>query len=267
MKWWLGKDSWYVAAASVLLGFFIISLGQTDIPALFLDARFYPDLFFVSLIHFVVIYYLVVAHRWVETKYPLRSHGTKSMGLHLLTGVLLPALLSLALAYAYLEGVLHYRIEETSFFYYEYPVSVVIIVAINLVLTILTLLSQTAKPAAAPPGPEKKKTLILSQGDLKVPVQLSEVACILKEGDFAVVFAFDGRQFIISESLDETFTALDTELFFRANRQGIVNRNACGPFQVNRSGKIDLQLRFPEGRVLSISQKRAPDFKTWLKAT
>ncbi len=268
-RWWLGKDSWYVAAASVLLGFFIISLGQTDIPALFLDARFYPDLFFVSSMHFVIIYYLVVAHRQAEAIFPLRTHTAKSLGLHLVTGVLVPALLTLALAFIYLEGVLQYQIEETTFFTYEYPVSIVVIVAINLVLTVLTLLSQPADSETTIDNPAEgiRKTMILNQGDLKVPVQLTEVACIIKEGEFAIVFTFDGRQFIISESLDETFAVLDPSLFFRANRQSIVNRHACGPFQVNRSGKIDLQLLYPDGRTLSISQKRAPDFKSWLKGT
>lgn len=245
----------------MLLGFFIISLGQDNVWGLFTIPAFYTDLTFVSVIHAIVIGYMVMAHNQLDARYTLATQFSKRIGRQLVWGVLLPACLSLALGYGYLEGILHYEITETSFFQYEFPISVVIIVAINLVLIVNSLLGSPRHTAAV----EKKRVFVLNQGDKKVPVAAEEIACILKEGAFAVVYTFDARQFAISDSLDVTFEQLNPEHFFRANRQCIVHYKVCGPFKVHRSGKLDVTLTILGEKEISISQKRAQDFKTWLK--
>ncbi len=263
-KWLSRRELAYTITSSLLLAFFIISLGQMDdLFMVVMHPGFASDLFFVSLLHFIVISYIVIIHNWLERSYPIRSRTSVRMVHQAWWGWIIPSLISFGLGYAYLRIAFGYVVSETSFYFYEYPISVVILAAINMVLIIITALR---KPNPADPRTEKKRALVLNQGDSKVPVPIEEIACILKEGDFNLVYTFDLRQFVISESLDLTYDQLDAALFFRANRQSIINYKVCGPFRVNRAGKLDLSLSVPVGKEISISQKRAQDFKRWIKS-
>jgi DNA-binding LytR/AlgR family response regulator len=57
---------------------------------------------------------------------------------------------------------------------------------------------------------------------------------------------------------------LDESIFFRANRQFIINIKACHYFTNEENGKLALQLIPTHKEEVVISQKRASAFKEWL---
>jgi DNA-binding LytR/AlgR family response regulator len=95
-------------------------------------------------------------------------------------------------------------------------------------------------------------------------LQISDIAGISKEGDHTVINTFDQQQYVSSVTLEELMAILPPSTFFRANRQWIINRVICGAFTTGRSGKVELALEDPVNRSISVSQKRAQEFKAWL---
>jgi hypothetical protein len=58
---------------------------------------------------------------------------------------------------------------------------------------------------------------------------------------------------------------VDEQLFFRANRQTIINFNACSYFSYLEHGKLQVALQPGTDEPVIISQKRSPLFKEWVR--
>lgn len=262
-----GRQVLIISLASVLLGHFFVSLGRTDtLPQLLTESWYYADLFFVSMINFCVILYVGVVHFAMDERIPLRTAAVKRLTYQFLLAVAVPSLLAFFLTFGYMHFILEQDIRHTSFIVYEFPIAVVIILSANLVFIILSLWQQPASAnidSMLTPV-EKKSVILVTQGERTLPLNVSDIASFVKEGDYCMISTFDSQRYVTSQTLEELFTVLSDKDFFRANRQWIVNRKSCEHFVTDRSGKIELKLKTdPEGSV-TISQKKALEFKAWI---
>jgi DNA-binding LytR/AlgR family response regulator len=259
----VSKRQWVgIILGAFFLAHFFIALG-TDTPWLLrlTDVQYYLELFFVGIIAAAALLVIVVQHNYLQQKLPLNKKFWKRIALQLLAGVALPAAQTFFLTWMYMAQVLHIDIAQSTFFIYEFPVSFVVNALINLLL----LLDVIRHPAANDVEIRQAvSTLIVSKGQRQVPVPVSEVACITKEGDFCLLITLGNEQYSITQTLDQLESMLSGRLFFRANRQTIVSRAVCDHFVSDRSGKLTLYLKQPVARELTISQKRAADFRLWL---
>ena len=110
----------------------------------------------------------------------------------------------------------------------------------------------------------KLKILIAVAGNKNIPIPVETIAFFYKTGNYTTLKTFQSDTYLLNHSLDELISVLEESLFFRANRQFIINLNACRFFTNEENGKLALHL-FPENEEdVIISQKRAPVFKEWL---
>ena len=110
----------------------------------------------------------------------------------------------------------------------------------------------------------KLKILIAVAGNKNIPIPVETIAFFYKSGNYTTLKTFQADTYLLNHSLDELVSILEESLFFRANRQFIINLNACRFFTNEENGKLALHL-FPENEEdVIISQKRAPVFKEWL---
>lgn len=110
----------------------------------------------------------------------------------------------------------------------------------------------------------KIKILIAVAGNKNIPIPVETIAFFYKSGNYTTLKTFQSDTYLLNHSLDELVSVLEDSLFFRANRQYIINLNACRFFTNEENGKLALHL-FPENEEdVIISQKRAPVFKEWL---
>jgi len=72
------------------------------------------------------------------------------------------------------------------------------------------------------------------------------------------------EDYIIDKRLDEIETEIDTDSFFRANRQFIVNYNSIHKVHTWFSGKLKVSVVPEAYEEIIISRLRAADFKKWL---
>lgn len=117
--------------------------------------------------------------------------------------------------------------------------------------------------------PERKKRtrLVVLKGQENIPIPLDNIAFFHTENK--IVYAIDqaGKKYIAGGNLSTLETELDNGIFFRANRQYIINVNHIKSFRVYE--KVKLKVDMNPGDLtgqyfIIISQETAPAFRKWI---
>jgi hypothetical protein len=108
------------------------------------------------------------------------------------------------------------------------------------------------------------KILVAVSGNKNIPIPVEQIAYFYKDGNYSSLKTFQSETYLLNHSLDELMKLLDDGLFFRANRQFIINLKACHFFTNEENGKLAIHLVPEHDDEVIISQKRAPGFKEWL---
>ena len=113
---------------------------------------------------------------------------------------------------------------------------------------------------------KKRKTrLIVKKGVENIALKLDDVALIYTESKVVFVIANNEKKYIYDKNLSELEQELDKSIFFRANRQCIVNINYIRGFKAFEKVKLQVDLTFPiiPNKII-VSQETAPQFKKWI---
>ncbi|MCU0388015.1 MAG: LytTR family DNA-binding domain-containing protein [Chitinophagaceae bacterium] len=112
--------------------------------------------------------------------------------------------------------------------------------------------------------PQYKERFIIKSHNKWIPIEVKEIALIYRE-NINFFYRFNGEKLIYDfSSLEEIEEVLDPDLFFRANRQTIVNINAIQSAKPYGNQKLMVQLKAPLKMELDISREKAPLLKKWL---
>lgn len=112
---------------------------------------------------------------------------------------------------------------------------------------------------------QKYKThfLIPSKGDKLIPVRVNDLLYFYIDSGRVKAQASDMRSYYFDNTLDELIEMLDPHLFFRANRQYIIKREAVRDVDLWFSGKLIVNLNADTPGKIVVSKARVPEFKTW----
>ncbi len=110
----------------------------------------------------------------------------------------------------------------------------------------------------------KIKILVAVSGNKNMPIPVENIAYFYKDGNYTTLKTFQAETYLLNHSLEELMKLLEETLFFRANRQFIINLRACHYFTNEENGKLEVHLIPEHNDSVIISQKRAPVFKDWL---
>jgi two-component system, LytTR family, response regulator LytT len=113
------------------------------------------------------------------------------------------------------------------------------------------------------PSTSKSNSIVISRGDKIIPIKTQEIALFYHEDDFVFALTFDQKKHIISQTLEELESACGY-VFFRANRQYLINRKAVKDASryFNRKLLVNLNFNYPEE--ITISRLKATQFIEWL---
>jgi DNA-binding LytR/AlgR family response regulator len=109
----------------------------------------------------------------------------------------------------------------------------------------------------------KTHFLIPIKGDKLIPVQTNDLACFYVDTGTVKTSTFEGKIYTLDFTLDELTKLLDPELFFRANRQFIISRNAIKDIDLWFNSRLSVNLDVTVPEKIVISRGRIPEFKTW----
>jgi two-component system, LytTR family, response regulator LytT len=109
----------------------------------------------------------------------------------------------------------------------------------------------------------KSASVLIHQGDKIIPLNSKDIALFYIENDCTYAYTFDQKKHFVSqklEALEMTFAVV----FFRANRQFLVNRKAIKDVShyFNRKMVANLTLPFPEQII--VGKLKTTEFMQWL---
>ncbi|HCI58608.1 MAG: response regulator transcription factor [Bacteroidetes bacterium] len=114
---------------------------------------------------------------------------------------------------------------------------------------------------------EKKgfqKRIVIRFADTIKTVEIEEAAYFFTENKISNLCTFNGESFIIDYNLDELELILDPAVFFRINRQFIVNFKAIQKMNVVSKSRVKLTLHPSTTQDTIVSTERSGVFKQWL---
>ncbi len=95
-------------------------------------------------------------------------------------------------------------------------------------------------------------------------VSSEQVDYIYSESKVSHLVLQTGHEVIVQQTMDELEEELDPDIFFRANRQFIINVNSIENIYHSINGKLKVVLKKYKDKEIQISREKAPLFKAWL---
>lgn len=110
-----------------------------------------------------------------------------------------------------------------------------------------------------------KKTILVEQRENIIPLPVNDIAYLYLENTVIQIGTNKNQQYFITSTLDELERILDPEVFYRANRQFIINRLAIVNVERFFSRKLIAKLVVKAPETVVISKANASDFLRWLE--
>ncbi len=114
---------------------------------------------------------------------------------------------------------------------------------------------------------ERKRTrIVVRKGMEHILLRLEDVAMLYTENKIVFVFDREGKKYIGEKNLADIYNELDEKMFFRANRQYIINIEFVKSYKSYEKVKLVIGLTIPElaHHNIIISQENAPHFRKWI---
>lgn len=111
-----------------------------------------------------------------------------------------------------------------------------------------------------------KTSLLVEQREKIIPLPVKKIAYIYLENTVVKVATKKNQKYVLSASLEELEKILDPEMFYRANRQFIINRSAIVNIERYFSRKLITKLNVETPETIVISKAKASDFLKWMES-
>ena len=111
----------------------------------------------------------------------------------------------------------------------------------------------------------KKTRLLVKRGMENIAVRLEDIALIYTQNKLVYVMDRFSKKYVSDKTLSELEEELDNTIFFRVNRQYIININYVKSFKAHEKVKLLIDITIPEiNHSIIISQETAPAFRKWM---
>ncbi len=109
-----------------------------------------------------------------------------------------------------------------------------------------------------------RKSFLIHHRDRLIPVEAAKVCWFYTANEIVYAHLADNRQYVIDLTMEQLEKELDLEVFFRANRQFIVNRAAILEVNFYFNGRLSLKISPEPPEKVLISKARVPELKSWM---
>lgn len=111
----------------------------------------------------------------------------------------------------------------------------------------------------------KKTRLIAKKGMENISLRLEDIVLFYTENKIVYIIDQGGKKYMADRPLAQIYDDLDPALFYRANRQYIINVNFIRGFKAHDKVKLLVELTPPDiHHNIIVSQEKAPEFREWI---
>ncbi|MCO6176422.1 LytTR family DNA-binding domain-containing protein [Flavobacterium sp. NRK F10] len=97
-------------------------------------------------------------------------------------------------------------------------------------------------------------------------IKIKDIALFAIEFETTYMYCFDGKKYPLYKTLDYVSSVCDDQLFFRVNRQIVLNRNAVTAFEPYFNRKILVHTKVQFDQKIIVSRLKVTEFKKWLQS-
>ena len=112
--------------------------------------------------------------------------------------------------------------------------------------------------------PKYQSRILIAIKDKIIPLAVEDIACIYSTDRKTEIITTSEATYTYNKPLDTMIKNLDPTVFFRANKQFIINRNQIADITVWFDSRLRLRLTAETPEEIYIAKNRASEFKSWL---
>jgi two-component system LytT family response regulator len=113
-------------------------------------------------------------------------------------------------------------------------------------------------------SPSFKQTFLVGMGDQLLPVKTSNIAYFFIDTGVVKAVTSQNKSYVLDEKLEDIEVALDPAVFYRANRQFILRREAIVTIKFHFNSKLLVDVLPACSERIVVSKAKASDFKNWM---
>lgn len=113
-------------------------------------------------------------------------------------------------------------------------------------------------------APVYRQSFLVHHRDRLIPLSTATIAWFYSKGEVVQACTADRKQYFIDHTLEELQQLLDPAVFFRANRQFIVQRKYIQEVEFFFNGRLLLNMQVPAPEKILISKARVPALRSWM---
>lgn len=124
---------------------------------------------------------------------------------------------------------------------------------------LLQLVTQLKQPAAG-----YKQSFLVHNRDKLIPLTAANIAWFYTANELVYAGTMDNKQYIVEFTMEQLQQQLDPDVFFRANRQFIIQRSAIQEVDFYFNGRLAVKVHPAAKEQILVSKARVPEFRQWM---
>jgi len=110
-----------------------------------------------------------------------------------------------------------------------------------------------------------KQSLLVHYRDKIIPVKVAELCYVYATGGITTINTITDQEYTVPFTIDQLESMLNPQLFFRANRQFILNRNTIQDIEHYFNRRLVLKLQCETPVKIIVSRLKVQDFLLWVE--
>ena len=110
-----------------------------------------------------------------------------------------------------------------------------------------------------------KQSLLVHYRDKIIPVKVAELCYVYATGGVTTLNTITDQEYTVPFTIDQLESMLNPQLFFRANRQFIINRNTIQDIEHYFNRRLVLKLQCETPVKIIVSRLKVQDFLLWVE--
>jgi two-component system response regulator LytT len=111
-----------------------------------------------------------------------------------------------------------------------------------------------------------RKSFLVYVKNKLIPIEVDQIAWFYTADEFVYAQTSDNRNFVIDQTMEQLSQQLNPVLFFRANRQFIIQRKSISEVDFFFNGRLHLKVDPLTPERILVSKARVAEFKKWMNS-
>jgi DNA-binding LytR/AlgR family response regulator len=110
-----------------------------------------------------------------------------------------------------------------------------------------------------------KTTILVRNKESYIPIVISSIALFYVDTEIVYAYTFNNQKYAAFKSINDIENDIDPSLFYRINRQMLINRTAVAEIQPYFNRKVIVKTHHKINEQLIVSRLKVIDFMNWME--